>query len=349
VPEPAPLFVTSDPRITKWREGLAHLEYPSLAGEFIRYRDDPIDDTVAAIVREVAARGADAAAELRREMDQSSLETLRLFAMRRTLQGRRRGSLGAVGEAMSAFALLPTLEDVPWESWLKAALFVGRSLGAEVETVASNYRELAGGDGEARLDVAVDSMRRIEKLAQCHIVEVATTYGAGFLETLVFRGAATIGLFGAPNRLGDNVLTFVPTTNLAQLAVSVADGLDAAGVTTNPLAQDQLAATFFSLAVSGSYVATTGCLSCVADGAEDDPSFNVVVAELPEGANVDALTRAANDTDGQRALARGQQLIVLSEVPDFSGTEERAVDFGPFVGVVDAVLDGRPLRTTWPG
>ena len=338
--------MNNDPRVEQWRDRLARGQYPLLGGEFIRYRDDPNDEVVAGVVREVAAQGFDTAAAVRRVLDEPMLETLRLFSMRRTLQGRRRASLGALSEAMSAFALLTTIEDVPWESWLKAALFIGRSLGADVETVAANLRDLCDGDVDARLDVAVESMRRVNDLTQCHVAEVSTTYGTGFVETLVFRGAATIGLFGAPNRLGDNVLSFEPVTNLAQLAANVADALDGAGLTTTPLGQDQLAATSFALAVSGSYMATTGCLSCVAEGTNGADSLNVVVAELPEDVDVDALVRAGSDTEDQWALANGQRLVVLSVVPDFSGVDDGEVDFDPYVDLVSTVLNDPAARAT---
>ncbi len=343
-PDPTPRPVSSDPRIERWRDQLLSVTYPSLAGEFIRYRDDPNDEVIGAVVREVLSQGDEAAADLRRDLDETTLETLRLFSMRRTLQGRRRASLGALAEAMGGFALFPSLEEVPWESWLKSALFVGRSLGADARTVAANFRALCDGDGDARLDVAVDSMTRVASLAQCHIAEVSTTYGAGFVETLVFRGSPTMGMFGAPHRLGDNAVTFAPTANLAQLAASVADAYDAAGFATTPLGQDQLAATAFSLSVPGSYVTTTGCLSCVADGANGAASFNVVIAELPDEVDVDELARAASDTADQRALVNGQQLIVLSTVPDFDGGDELDADLGPYVDVAAAVLHGPVAR-----
>ena len=337
--------MSGDPRIEQWRDRLQRVTYPVLAGEFIRYRDDPSDEVIGAVVREAALEGDEAGAALRRILDEPTIETLRLFGMRRTLQGRRRASLGALGEAMGGFALVSPLEEVPWESWLKAALFVGRSLGADATTVAESFRALSDGDGDARLDVAVDSMPRVTTLAQCHLAEVSTTYGAGFVETFVFRGSATIGMFGAPNRLGDHVVAFDPATNLAQLAASVADAFDASGLTTTPLGQDQLAATSFSLSVAGSYLTTTGCLGCVAEDANNAASFNLVVAELPDGVDVEALATAANEIADQRALAGAQRLIVLSAVPDFNGGDQLDVDLGPYVQVAADVLAGPVARS----
>jgi hypothetical protein len=336
--------VSTDPRTDAWRDRLARSEYPLLAGEFIRYRDDPTDDVIGAVVREVTSQGPQVAAELRQALDRPSVETLQLFSMRRALQGQRRASLGALTESMASFALLPALTDVPWESWLKAVLLIGRTLGVDVETVAAPFRDVALADAVARLDVATESMSRIEDLTQCHIAQVSTNYGTGFVETLVFRGVATMGLFGAPNRLGDNVLTFDPATNIAQLAASVADALDASGRVTTPLGQDQLAATTFSLTIAGSYLATTGCLSCVAEGTGGVPSFNVLVAELPVDVDVDELARAAGDTDDQRALVDGQRIIILSGVPDFTDADVPDVDLSPFVDIVRTVLDGPAAR-----
>src|ERR1700722_9631363 len=111
-------------------------------------------------------------------------------------------------------------------------------------------------------------------------IDVTTTYGTGFVESLVFQGKPTFGLWGAP-RQADNVLSFQPTTNLAQLCASLADALDSSGrVTTGPIGQDQLAATSFAQTTPGSYLDVLGCLSFVATDTAGS-ALTVFVAELP--------------------------------------------------------------------
>src|SRR3984957_18385064 len=157
-------------------------------------------------------------------------------------------------------------------------------------------------------------------------IDVTTTYGTGFVETLVFQGKPTFGLWGAP-RQADNILSYQPTTNLAQLCVSLADSLDASGaVTTGPIGQDQLSATSFSQTTPGSYLPVLGCLSFVATDVAGS-ALTAFVAELPSIAEDDAdrdthldaadLAAAACEIDGQVAVADTLRVILLSPQPSF--------------------------------
>jgi hypothetical protein len=237
--------------------------------------------------------------------------------MRRTLQGRRNASLSLLSDAMGAYALLPTPEDVPWDSWFKGTLFVARSLGLNIETLGDQFAELAGPGAVERSDVAMEAMSRVDALAQCQLIEVTTTYGTGFIELLVFSLTAKAGWMGT-RRLAVNEIEFQPTTNLAQVAVSFADALDASGqLVADPIGQDQLAATTFSLTVPGSYIPTMGCLSFNAEGVNGNPSFSVLIAELPADADIASLAAAATSIEGQAAIYDSSRLIVMSVQPNF--------------------------------
>src|SRR6202012_4352283 len=123
--------------------------------------------------------------------------------------------------------------------------------------------------------------------------QVTTDYGVGFVETMVFRSKSTIAFLGAP-RQADHAVEFAPTTNLVQLAASLADALDASGsIVTGPIGQDQLAAASFGQTASGSYLSVAGCLSFVAENAVG--SFTVFVAEVVEGADAEQLARGVNE------------------------------------------------------
>jgi hypothetical protein len=306
-----------DSRARALVEQLSSHPYDASAGELVRFRADVNDDAVGAVVRTASTLDPGERSEFRRSLSDETNDTLSLFAMRRILQARRSASLSLIIEALTAFALLARAKDVPWESWLKAALFVDRSLGGDLDLLRRTFDDVAGDRAIARFDVADESMSRVDDLSQCHIVEVTTTYGTGFLETLVFQNAATFGVWGAPNRLGTNEVEYHPTTNLAQLAVTLADAFDATGtVVTGAIGQDQLAASSFSMAVAGSYIATSGCLSFVADVEEEHASFTVFVAELIDD-DAASLAQSAINTEGQWALSDQQRLIVLTPQPQF--------------------------------
>ena len=325
-------------------EELSAHSYDVGAGELVRFRVDTNDDSVGALVRSASVLDPREREEFRRALSEEETDTLRLFAPRRTLQARRGASLGLVVEAVSSFALLPERE-VPWESWLKAALFVARSLGENLDLLRTNFLDVASDRSSDRFDIALESMQRVDDLSQCHVVEVATTYGTGFLETLVFRNSPTFGVFGAPSRLGDNEVPFEPTTNLAQLAVTLADAFDATHeVATGPIGQDQLAAASFSMAVAGSYLPSSGCLSFVADHT-GGTSFTAFVAEVPE-ADAPTLASSAIDTDGQWAVHDQRRLIVLTPQPRFDEDEAPPFDLHQYDDLARAALRD-PSSADW--
>ena len=332
--------MSSADRITSFRDQLAAHPYEIGAGEFIRFRVDANDDVVAGIVRAVIAEGDDGCDQFRRGLGDEESDTLRLFAMRRTLQARRQSSLGLTYDAFDGFALLPGIDDVPWDSWLKATLFVARSLGVDLDSISNRFADVADGDAMNRYHVAREAMNRVADIRQCRMVEVTTTYGVGFVEILVFRDTRTRGRYNAPT-LGDNRIEYDPTTNLAQLAAGLADALDGSGkVVANPISQDQLAATLFSLTASGSYLPVAGCLSFTADQVDGSGSFTTFIAELSDDADVDgaSLAQAATITDGQAALFDAQRLIVFSPQPSFDENVDVVLDFGDVEGLARTAL-----------
>ncbi|HEY5104979.1 MAG TPA: hypothetical protein VII65_08055 [Acidimicrobiales bacterium] len=307
-------------------EQLGALLYATKSGDFVRFRSDPADETIGAIVRSVTSQGAEGCEDFRRELSEAGSNTLRLFAMRRTLQARRNASLSLISEAMDCYALLPRIDDVPWDSWFKGTLFVARSLALDIESLRDRFAELASSDAIKRGDAAIESMSRVDSLFQCQLSEVTTTYGTGFLELLVFNFFAKAGWLGN-RRLAVNDIDYQPTTNLAQVAVNLADSLDSSGrLVVGPIGQDQLAATTFSLSVPGSYLPTTGCLSFIAEGADAGPSFCVVIAEMTDDADIPSLAAAATDIDDQAAIFDSRRLIVMSAQPNFEDMNEADAD-----------------------
>jgi len=131
---------------------------------------------------------------------------------------------------------------------------------------------------------------------------------------------------------------YEPVTNLAQLAASLADALDAtAQLHTGAIAQDQLAGMSFSQHVSGAFLEVTGCLSFYADATEGEKSFKVFVAELPEGTDVETLASGA-EADDQAVCFDDSRLILYLAPPSFEDDDAAALDFGDNLDIARKLL-----------
>lgn len=336
-------FVSVDPNENAAVERLAGISYPDVDDDFVRFRDDPLDDAVKSVVTSVVVAEESERERFRAALSNEGIETLRLYARRRTLQARRRSSMNLVDDAMDVFALIPSGTDVPWDTWLKAGLFVARSLGRDIEAIAQHFGELSTMESAQRFDVAFEAMSRVEGLGQCFIAEVMTNYGTGFVETIVHRDTQSTGSFFSAPRQADDIVAYAPVTNLAQLAASLADAYDETGrLHTGAIAQDQLAGMSFSQQVPGAYLETTGCLSFYADAPNDDRSFKVFVAELPAGTDVEALALGA-ERDDQAVCFDDTRLILLLAPPNFDNDDDVAFDFD-----VDLDIARQLLRTSTP-
>ena len=73
-----------------------------------------------------------------------------------------------------------------------------------------------------RFDVAFEAMSRIDVLTQCFIAEVTTNYGTGLIQTIVHRDTKSTGSFFSAPRQADDIVTYEPVTNLAQLTARLA-------------------------------------------------------------------------------------------------------------------------------
>ncbi len=322
-------------RMTALVDQLEQKPYQSIAADLIRFRPDDNDDLVAGVVRSVVADGDDGADLFRHALSEDATNTLLLLAMRHVLLARRLSSLGPIYEALDACALLPRDRDVPWDTWVKGALFIARGIGGDLDSMVRRFADLHP-ERAARIFVVLESMDRVHELAQCRLIEVSTTYGVGLLETLAFLGRPTFGVWGAP-RQADNYVSYAPSTNLAQLCVSLADALEASKkVTVGPIGQDQLAAMLFSQTTPGSYVATTGCLSFVAEDVAGS-SLTALVAELTSDEDPAALALDAQGFENQVAESQGSRLIVLSPQPSFNELDVM-IDAAEFKDFVSAAL-----------
>jgi hypothetical protein len=329
--------VSGEPIQSMWADRLKAIDYRDVDEDFVRFHDDPVDESVKSVVASVIATDDSERDRFRRSLGPESIETLRLYAKRRVLQARRRSSMNLVEDAMDAFALVPTA-DVPWDTWVKAGLFIARSLGRDIDAIGERFGEVSTVQSAERFDVAFEAMGRIETLAQCFIAEVTTTYGTGFIETIVHRDTQSTGPFFSAPRQADDIVTYEPTTNLAQLAASLADAFDATeSLHTGAIAQDQLAGMSFSQQVSGAFLEATGCLSFYADVSKDDQSFKVFVAELPEETDVESLASGA-ESDDQAVCFDDRRLILFLSPPNFEEDDDSVFDFGDYLNIARQTL-----------
>ena len=327
----------------------AGLLYESRDDDLVRFLNNPIDDSLSNTVRSIFDSLDNHREDVRIALGETDDDTLLVFARRRLVSARHTGSTRAINDALDAYALLARESDVPWESWFKATLFVGRQLGLDLKLLHDRFTEGASARSAQRASVAFDAMTRIEELSQCHVIEVSTTYGVGLVETTVVRdqsGQSWGGITGSPVSLGQYQVGYAPSTNLAQFAVKIADALDASQrVRCSSIRQDQLIATMFDLVTSGSYVDSLGCLSFFADALESGPHFAVTVAEVAsedyDEVYYDAddlaleLAEAADSIEEQSALSVGPCVVVLSALPDFSDdASPEPVDLSDFLDVV---------------
>lgn len=320
----------------------ADLHFSLAAIDYVRFRPDPVDDAVARSVASVTAQGPNACQDFRDALDEDATVTLRTFVSRRVLHAYRTSSVAAIYESLDACALVAQESDVPWDTWVRAGLLLARSVGGDPGSIQNRFWDIASDDAAKRFDVVLDSMDRTEDLSDCRLAEVHTTYGTGLLETLLIHDRIPRGPY-AGRRFPDRSLPFAPVSNLAQLAVDVADGADATGrATTSPIGHDQLTASLFDVTVSGSYIATTGCLSFLVDSDEAPSSVLVVLAELDPDEDIDELIESADEVEGQDVVLDGRRLVVLSPQPVFDVDDESSegdLDEEPSGGDLDELVE----------
>jgi hypothetical protein len=308
--------------------------------DLVRFVQRPTDDSLSVIVRSIFDSLDEHRSEVRQALDEEERGLLALFARRSALIAARTRSQRALSDALDAYALLMDENDIAWESWFKATLFIGREIGLDLEDAHRRFSDGATPKVAQRGDVAFDAMARISDIAQCHVIEVSTTYGLGLLQMTVVRDQGTSswgGITGQAVSLGQYRVGYAPTANVAQMAVTISDALDASGLALcTYIRQDQLVATAFDLVTAGSYLESSGCVSFIAEGVDGHPSAAFTIAELTperiEDETLQAADHVTEDTqqrarelaetadaiEDQAAFAVGTCVVVLSAIPDFS-------------------------------
>jgi hypothetical protein len=307
--------------------------------DFIRFCVDPRDDTTARLVESATLLSAGERFQLRQNLDDDCAFTLTKFAQRRTLQGLREQSRQLLHEALGGYSLLPSSE-VPWDTWVRATLFLISPLGEDPDTFINTFDDEAS---RKRAAIAVSGASRTTGLDQCHLVEVTTSYGVGLVELPVLNDVAAVGWRGAPS-LDRNVAIYSPTTNLATIAARLADEIDKqSGTRAGEIRYSQLAAQYFSLNVNGSWLPTIGCLNFLTEDA-NGASLNVIVAEMSSDFDMASLSDPAIVDENQVAVIEGTCLVLFSPVPNFDdATNDHDVDLTTYEALARTALNESTL------
>jgi hypothetical protein len=299
--------VIDDPRLKQLAQSL---QLATAGGDdFIRFQPDDGDDHVGALVQSSEFFEDTARADLRTLLTSDAKDTLYLFAQRRVVLGLRTSNVSYFHQALSAFSLLPTVDDIPWTTWFLAAIFLG---GYANDTDLVTLFEGPTTAGGKRCQILQKSLKNGGSLAQCHFVEVNTTYGKGLVELpLPHDARARSGPF-----IDRYEVVYAPTTNLAQVAVDVADHLDhLEGTRTTPLEYSQLST------AEVPFAHTVGCLHCCAT--TEDSTFHVYVAELVSDAEATELVTGLSNDEGV-AVSNGADVILFLAQPNFDDDAEPA-------------------------
>lgn len=299
--------VPTDPRLALLAESLTG---PTLASDdLVRFRPDRRDERVADLVDAAQLYDAGARARLRTLLSRDAHDTLRRFAQRRVLSGRRTANQKHFRQALSAWSLLPTVGDVPWTTWFLAALLLG---DFALDSTLVTLFEGSSTPGGTRCQTLQRSLMKGGSLSQCHLVEVTTSYGVGMIELPLPRDVPATGWLDVPLIDRDDAL-YTPTMNLAQLAVDVANAFDHMTAVHTTSIQ-------FSLLSTGTspFVRTLGCLHFCAESG--DSTWDVFVAQLESEADVQRLESNLSRDEGV-AVGHGSTVVLIMAQPNFSDAD----------------------------
>jgi hypothetical protein len=190
------------------RSLLAGIRYPRRALDLSRFVRDPADDAVAAVVQAASIRSTEEREVLRAGLDGDDLDNLLTFARRRAVAGIRDGSLVAAQEAIQALTLVTASSIDARDLSVDFPLYAVARLGGDVTDVVASA--VAMSEPGTRAAFAAKAGRAAHlTLDDCALIEVVSRYGLGFMET-----------WAEP---------YAPQSDLAGIAVRIADRIDAAG------------------------------------------------------------------------------------------------------------------------
>ena len=274
------------------------LSYTSRTLDLVRFVDDPTDDAVLAVLRDVARSDETQRRALRGTLSDDDAYTLLGFARRRSVFALRERSLPAGLEAIDALTLVPAAR-VGRDFSADFPLLAVRTLGGHLESVVATAIARSD-DRAARVFQARSLAVRTTPLRDCMLVEVRSSYGLGFLE--------------------DRSLEYQAHPALAAAVVDFADELDAEGsYIVEGLHGSDLPGIWFGAEPRLEPMASIGCVSLTARHHRVANRWGegllVFVAEVNNAQDATDLAAPANSASTpqrpRHAVATGNYLAVV--------------------------------------
>ena len=308
--------MTADPRLTDIVHSLETL--PIGGDELVRFVPDVGDDRVAEIVQSTELFDEVSRRELRSLLSDDAFNTLVSLGKRRVVLGQRTSNVSYFHQAISAFSLLPTVDDIPWRTWFVGAVFLGAY--ANDPDIVSLFEGPFTAGGE-RCAAIQKSLQHGGSLAHCHLARVDTSYGVGMIELPTPEDVTGTNWTNPIQR--DDAL-YAPMINLAQIAVDAADAFDKMDGTRTSIFD------FVQLADGATgMVRNRGCLHFTA--MMPDVTLDVSVAEMMNVAEANDFC-ASFDADEAYVTSDGAVVMLFMEQPSFDDN------------VVEKPLDTSTLR-----
>ena len=192
-------------------DSLAAVNYSPRAYDLVRFTEEAADGLLADLVNDRVAGGPTAKADVRARLTDDETYTLLLFARRRTVEAIRRGSLPMAVEAVNALTLVDRSTIDFRDLSVDFPLFAVRELGGDLDAVITGAID-SSEPGTASCFAAARDRARTSSLSDCALVRVSTAHGVGFMD--------------------DWTGSIPPPTALAELAVHLADSIEAEGTYT---------------------------------------------------------------------------------------------------------------------
>ena len=298
--------MTVDPRLADVVHSLENLSIGG--GDLVRFVPDVADDRVADIVQSTELFDEASRRELRALISQEARATLRHLGRRRVVLGERTSNVSYFHQALSAFSLLPTVDDIPWRTWFVGAVLLG-DYASDPDLVSLFEGPFtAGGERCASIQ---KSLKDGGSLAHCHLARVDTTYGAGMFslptpEDLPGRGWT--------NPIQHDDALYAPTVNLAQITVDAADAFDEVhGTRTSSIDFVQLADGATGMTKN------RGCLHFTAT--MPDQTLDVSVAEMMTVDDAGDF-RSSFTFEEAHVVTEGAVVVLFMEQPSFDDDDE---------------------------
>lgn len=293
--------MTVDPRLADIVDSLENLPFGD--GEFVRFMPDVGDDRVADIVQSTELFEEASRRELRTLITDDAKWRLLRLGSRRVVLGERTSNVSYFHQALSAFSLLPTVDDIPWRTWFVGAVLLGAY--ANDPDIVSLFEGpfTAGGERCASIQ---KSLKNGGSLAHCHLARVDTSYGVGMIELPTPEDLAGRSW---TNPIQHDDALYAPTINLAQIAVDVADAFDTMHDTRTSCLD------FVQLADGATgMVRNRGCLHFTS--MMPDKTLDVSVAEMMTVAEASDF-RASFNSDEAHVVTAGAVVVLFMEQPSF--------------------------------